>query len=57
MKCSMNDKGKITIKPVDEVESYALKAWISENNSGDVVVKTDIKNNDMGFKKDSENTK
>lgn len=32
MKCDMDDKGKITVEPVDQVECFALKAWADKTN-------------------------
>ena len=49
MKCDMDDKGVITISPVDSVESYALKGWEKENTSGDIKIQTETKKPFKGF--------
>lgn len=50
MKTTMDDKGKITIKPEDNIESYALKAWVKDNNTGDIIVETKKEKPFAGFK-------
>jgi hypothetical protein len=49
MKTSMDDKGKITIKPEDNVESYALEKWDAENDSGNIIIKTKTEEPYKGF--------
>ncbi len=49
MKASMNDKGKITIKPEGNVERYALREWKDNNNTGDIIIKTKKEKPFKGF--------
>ena len=48
----MDDEGKITVEPADNVECFALKSWTDKNKSGDIEIKTEIPQNTMGFKKE-----
>jgi len=51
MKAEMSKEGKITIRPSDEIEAYALTKWSKDNTQKDIEVKTSTEKEKMGFAK------